>query len=123
MSDEQQGRRSDDASGSVEVGAGDKRLAIRGIRITDWVGIATVIAMTGVIIMVYDHRNDAKDAQAMFVQTIKEVSSANTSAIKELTIAQKEGNSVQREQTCLLQFAQTERQTQAQFCKQMGQLR
>jgi hypothetical protein len=107
-------------SGSLEVGAGDKRISIRGIRVADWIGIFITICLTLVGFMLWDHKEDSKVAQAAFLSTIKEVSTANTIALKELTVSQKEGTAAQKEQNCLLRFVQADRQANADFCKQMG---
>ena len=108
------------AEGSIEAGVGDKRIAIRGIRVSDWIGISGLLLMVIVSYSLWEHKSDTKDGQTSFVQAIKEVSSANTAALKELTVAQRESNATGREQNCLLRFSQTERQQNAEFCKQMG---
>lgn len=56
-----------------------------------------------------NHNQDTKEASAAFV-----------AALKEQTVAYREGTAAQREQNCLLKFKQEERQLNENFCKQIS---
>src|SRR5712671_1316489 len=52
-------------------------------------------------------------------QNSKETANAFVGALKEQTVAMREGTSVAREQNCLLKFSPEQRQANAEFCKQI----
>ena len=73
--------------------------------------LATVATLTGVVvisILLWQHQIDAKEAGKGFVE-----------ALKEQTVAMRESTQVGREQNCLLRFDQKERQSNAEFCRQI----
>lgn len=68
-----------------------------------------ILVVTSVIAYgLYVHDQSAKENGAAFV-----------SAIKEQTVAMREGTAVAREQNCLLKFDPAQRQQNAEFCKQI----
>ena len=73
--------------------------------------LATVATLTGVVvisILLWQHQIDAKEAGKGFVE-----------ALKEQPVAMRESTQVGREQNCLLRFDQKERQSNAEFCRQI----
>ena len=73
--------------------------------------LATVVTLMGVVvisILLWQHQIDAKEAGKGFVE-----------ALKEQTVAMRESTQVGREQNCLLRFDQKERQSNAEFCRQI----
>ena len=73
--------------------------------------LATVVTLCGVVVisvLLWQHQIDAKEAGKGFVE-----------ALKEQTVAMRESTQVGREQNCLLRFDQKERQSNAEFCRQI----
>lgn len=97
-------------SEEIEVGVGDKKLKVTGDSLNLFFTIIGVVMSAVVAWVLYTHTGDAKEAQKEFV-----------GAIKEQTMAMREGTAVNREQTCLLKFDPTTRQgANADFCKQIS---
>lgn len=90
----------------LEVAAGDKKIKIRG---SDWLTIVGVAVGVLVLYMLFEHKNDAKDASNQFA-----------GVVKEMVVAQKEMVSAQREQNCIMVFAQEVREKNSEFCKRMA---
>ena len=90
----------------LEVAAGDKKIKIRG---SDWLTIVGVAVGVLVLYMLFEHKNDAKDASNQFA-----------GVVKEMVVAQKEMVSAQREQNCLIAFSQEVREKNSEFCKRLS---
>ena len=94
----------------VEIGAGDKRVKIRGSDL-----LTTIIGMivcTGLALLWYvltEHKSDAKDHGQTVVQ-----------AIKEMTNATKEGVIAQRTMNCILVTDQKDRAQALSTCERLA---
>lgn len=92
---------------SAEI-AGQK-LSLKSVALNTLTTVATLIGVIVICMFLWQHQQETKEAGAAFV-----------SALKEQTIAYKEGTATQREQNCLLKFKQEERQQNADFCRQIS---
>ena len=95
-----------DTTQEIELGAGDKKLRIRGSDFLTLVGVAVGVLM---VYMLYEHRGEARDASKQF-----------EGVVKEMVMAQKEMVHAQREQNCLLRFEQKDRTERSDFCARVS---
>ena len=95
-----------DTTQEIELGAGDKKLRIRGSDFLTLVGVAVGVLM---VYMLYEHRGEAKDASKQF-----------EGVVKEMVSAQREMVHAQREQNCLLRFEQKDRTERSDFCARVS---
>lgn len=94
----------------LEIGAGDKKLKIRGSDLlTSVVGIIVCSGLTLLGYVLYEHKLDARDHGAAVVQ-----------AVKEMTSVGKEGVIAQRVMNCLLATDQKEREKMTQTCERLA---
>jgi len=94
----------------LEIGAGDKKLKLRGSDLLT--SVIGMIVCSGLVLLGYilfDHNNDAKGQGDAVVQAVRDMG----------TIA-KEGVIAQREMNCLIALAQEVREKNQDFCKRMA---
>lgn len=71
----------------------------------------TVLGFIGICLIgyvLYMHTAESKEVQTSFV-----------AAVKELTVAQREGTAAAREQNCLISIPEAQREAKADFCKRV----
>ena len=95
-----------DATQEMEVSAGDKKIRIRGSDVLTLIGVAVGVLM---VYMLFEHKNDARDASNQF-QTV----------VKEMVMAQREMVQEQRVQNCLIAYSQEQRERNVEFCKRLA---
>ena len=90
----------------VELDAKQGRVKIRGSDILTTLGISIVVLVG---YMVWEHKEDTRQARGEFV-----------GAIKEMTLAQKEGVQAQRTMNCLLATEQKDREAKLSTCERIA---
>lgn len=95
-----------DSTQEIELGAGDKKLRIRGSDFLTLVGVAVGVLM---VYMLVEHKGEARDASKQF-----------EGVVKEMVMAQREMVQEQRVQNCLIAYSQEQRERNVEFCKRLA---
>ena len=82
--------------------------SLKSVALNTLATVATLVVVSVCAVLLYQHQTEARETKDSFA-----------AAIKEQTIAMREGTAVQREQNCLLRFDQKDRQANAEFCRQI----
>ena len=94
----------------LEIGAGDKKLKLRGSDLlTSVIGMIVCSGLVLILYIIFIHKEDAKDHGQAVVQ-----------AVKDMGQTAKEGVMVQRELTCIISLPQEQREKNQDFCKRMA---
>ena len=94
------------AQSEVELDAKAGKIKVRGSDVLTTFGIA-IVCLVGY--MVWEHKEDAKASQSLFV-----------SAVKEMTVAQREGVQAQRVMNCLIATEQKDRESRLLTCERIA---
>lgn len=94
----------------VALELGGQKLNVRNIKSLNTIATVVTMFLAGLTLYIlFTHQQDTKAGAQDFVK-----------AVREQTVAIKEGISAQREQTCILKFEGPERKANAEFCKQVS---
>lgn len=94
----------------LEIGAGDKKLKIRGSDLlTSVIGMIVCSGLVLVGYILFEHRTDAKEQGLAFV-----------SVIKEINVTAKDSLVAQRVMNCLLAADQKEREAKLPMCERLA---
>jgi len=74
------------------------KLAAKGVRISDLIGLLTLVAVAGASAVIYRHDAGGTDRDAAMVNTMKDISQTSKEQVEEMRI-----------QTCILMLDQAER--------------
>jgi hypothetical protein len=100
----------DTGTQELEIGAGDKKLKLRGSDLlTSVIGMIVCSGLVLVGYILFIHKGDAKDHGEAVVQ-----------AVKDMGQTAKEGITVQRELNCLIALPQELREKNQEFCKRLS---
>ena len=94
----------------LEIGAGDKKLKLRGSDLLT--SVIGMIVCSGLVLLgyvLYEHKTDAKGRDGEMI-----------TVVKEMTSIAREGVQAQREMNCLIALPQEFREKQTEFCKRMS---
>ena len=90
----------------LEIGAGDKKLRIRG---SDWLTLVGVAVGVLMVYMLFEHKSDAREMSSQFQSVVKEMVGAQREMVQE-----------QRVQNCLIAYSQEQRERNVEFCKRLA---
>lgn len=85
------------------------KLAAKGVRISDLIGLLTFVAVAGAGAILYQHHATGLDRDQAMVATMKEISTTSKQQIEEMRLTSKEQVEEMRMQTCILMLDQNER--------------
>lgn len=95
--------------GELTAKVAGQEVSLKNVSLNTIATVTTLVAVGVLLYVAVTHSQEAKDSGRAFVE-----------AIKEQTKSQLEQTSVMREQTCIMRFDQKDRQTNADFCKQIA---
>ena len=105
----------------VEVAAGDKKIKIRGSdALTAIIGMLVCSGLTYLGATLITHMDESRASALAFAKVNADAAAAMLLAVKEMTLAQRDGVQAQREMNCLIALPQDKREREMDFCKRIA---
>ena len=104
---------SENGTQELEIGAGNKKLKLRGSDLLT--SVIGMIVCSGLVLLgyvLYEHKTDARERDGEII-----------TVIKEMTGVAKEGVIAQREMNCIIQMPQDVREKNADLCRRLSRER